>query len=166
MKYLLATLLLLMTALVQTSVLPAFPVFGVSPNLVLIFLVCWTVVRGEQEAMIVVPIGGLCLSFVGSQPVGVALLAATPVLLLSELAVLRLTGSDLLLTLVLVFLSSLLYESVLLVALRLEGETIGWLAAFLRVVLPTSIVSVLFTPPLYWFVWSRSEGLRRARSLA
>lgn len=166
MKYVAATLLLLMAALVQTSVLPAFPVFGVSPNLVLILLVCWTIVRGQQEAMVIVPIGGLCLSLVGSQPIGVALLAVTPVLLLSELAALRLTGSDLLLALVLVFLSSLLYESVLLVGLRLEGESVGWLAAFLRAVLPTSIVSVLFTPPLYWFVWSRSESLRRIRALA
>jgi alpha-D-ribose 1-methylphosphonate 5-triphosphate synthase subunit PhnL len=60
----------------------------------------------------------------------------------------------------------MLYEMVLLVALRLQGETVGWVAAFLRAVLPTAIVSVLFTPPLYWLVWSRSEGLRRVRAFA
>jgi hypothetical protein len=34
----------------------------------------------------------------------------------------------------------------------------------MRVVLPTAIVTVLFTPPLYWLVWSRSEKLRRIRA--
>ena len=164
MRYALAVPLFWLTAVVQTSVMPAFPVFGVVPNLVLALAVCWTVVRGQQEAMIVVPMAGVCLSLVGSQPLGVALLAMMPVLLLSELRALRLTPSDFLLTVALVFLSSLVYEMVLLVALRLQGETVGWLTAFLRAVLPTAIVSVLFTPPLYWLVWSRSEGLRRIRA--
>jgi len=164
MRYVLAFLLFTTAALIQTSFMPAFPVFGVVPNLVLALAVCWTVVRGQREAMIVVPVAGLCLSFAGSQPVGVATLAAMPVLLLSELRVLRLTPSDFLLTVALVFLSSLVYEAVLLVALRLQGETVGWLTAFMRVTLPTAIVSVLFTPPLYWLVWSRSEGLRRSRA--
>lgn len=166
MRYVLAAPLLLMTALLQTSVMPAFPIFGVAPNLVLILLVCWTVARGQREAMIIVPIGGICLSLLGSQPVGVALLASTPVVLLSELRTLRLTHSDFLLAVMLVFLSSLAYEAVFLVALRLQGETVGWFAAFLRVVLPTSIVSVLFTPPIYWLVSARSSGLRRARAFA
>ena len=166
MKYAVAALLLTTTALVQASFMPAFPVFGVVPNLVLALAVCWTVVRGQQEAMVVVPMAGLCLGLAGSRPLGVALLATTPVLLLSEMRALRLTPSDFLLTVVIVFLSSMLYEMVLLVALRLQGETVGWVAAFLRAVLPTAIVSVLFTPPLYWLVWSRSEGLRRVRAFA
>jgi rod shape-determining protein MreD len=166
MKYVLAALLLLMTALVQASVMPAFPVFGVVPNLVLAMAVCWTVVRGQREAMVVVPMAGLCLGLVGSQPLGVVLLATMPIVLFAELRALRLTPSDFLLTVVIVFISSMVYEMVLLVALRLQGETVGWLAAFPRVVLPTGIVSVLFTPPLYWLVRSRSEGLRRVRAFA
>jgi len=161
MKYVLALLLLLMTALVQTSVMPAFPVFGVVPNLVLALAVCWTIVRGQQEAMVVVPVAGVCLGLFGSQPLGVTLLAMMPVVLFAELRALRLTPSNFLLTVAIVFLSSMAYETVLLVALRVEGETVGWFAAFWRVVLPTGIVSVLFTPPLYWLVWSRSEGPRR-----
>ena len=93
-----------------------------------------------------------------------ALLATVPIVLFSELRGLSLTSSEFLLTVALVFLSSLVYEMVLLVALRLQGETVGWLTALMRVVLPTAIVTVLFTPPLYWLVWSRSEKLRRIRA--
>ncbi len=164
MKYVFATLLLLLTALVQTLVMPAFPIFGVTPNLVLVLLVAWTVVRGRQEAMVVIPIGGLWLSLLGSQPVGVALLAAVPVLLLAELGAFNPTLSKLLLALAVAFASSLIYEAVLLVALRLEGDSVGWLLAIVHVVIPTTAVNVLFTLPLYWLVWLRTGGLAKIRS--
>jgi len=164
MKYVVAVLVLLMTALVQVSAMPAFPVFGVMPNLVLSLACCWMVVRGQEEAMIVVPMAGLCLGIFGSQALGVSLLAMMPVALFGELRVLRLTPSNFLLTVIIVFLSSMAYEIVMLVALRAGGESVGWIPAFVRVVVPTGIVSVLFTPPLYWLVWSRSEGLRRVRA--
>jgi rod shape-determining protein MreD len=161
MRYVVAVSLLLFAALVQSSVLPYFPVLGVSPNLVLIIIVCWAVVRGQKEAMIVVPVGGLCLSLVGSQPFGVALLAATPVVLLSELREARLTQSDLLLAVLLVLVASLIYELVLMASLRALGETISWGDGFIRVVLPTAVVNALFTPPFYWMVWWRNAAAQR-----
>lgn len=166
MKYVAAALLLLLIALVQTSVMPAFPVFGVVPNLVLATAVCWTIVRGQDEAMVVVPMAGLILGIFVSRPLGVTVLAIMPVVLFAELRALRLTPSNFLLTVAIVFLSSVLYEMVVLVSLRLQGESVGWLSAFVRGVVPTSIVSVLFTPPLYWFVWSRSQAPRRIRAYA
>jgi rod shape-determining protein MreD len=164
MKYVLAVVLFWFAAVVQTSVMPAFPVFGVVPNLVLALAVCWAVARGQQEAMVIVPIAGVFLGLLGSQSVGVVVLAMAPIVLLSELQALRLTPSNFLLTVAIVFLASVCYETVLLVGLLAQGETVDWPAAFLRVIVPTAIVSVLFTPPLYWLVWSRSQGLRRVRA--
>jgi rod shape-determining protein MreD len=165
MRYVWAVPLLLFAALAQSSVLPYFPVLGVSPNLVLILVVCWTVVRGQKEATWVVLIGGVCLSLVGSQPMGVALLALTPIVLLSEVREARLAQSDFLIAVALVLVSSLVYEVVLMVALRATGETVGWADGMVRVVLPTAMVDALFTPPLYWLVWWRSMATRpRVRS--
>lgn len=166
MKYILTALLFLLAAIVQSSVLPYFPLFGVYPNVVLILAVCWTIIRGEDEAMIVIPIAGVSLSLVDSAPFGVALLAMTPVLLLSALRAIRLTQSDVLLAVLLVFVGSLLYEMVFLVALRLLGESVDWWHGFLNAVVPSAIVNALFTPVAYWFVWMRSSKLRRARAYA
>ena len=154
-----------MAALVQSAVLPYFPLLGVYPNLVLVLVVCWAVARGQGEAMVVVPIGGLCLGLVDSQPVGVALLAAAPVVLLAELREARLTQNDLLLAVVLILVSSLVYELVFLVTLRLMGESVQWWGSVFRIVLPTAIVNALIMPPLYWLVWLSSRDIRRARSL-
>ncbi len=121
MKYVLAAFLLLMTALVQASVMPAFPVFGVVPNLVLAHgRLLDGRARAAAKRWSSSRWPGLCLGLVGSQPLGVALLATMPIVLFAELRALRLTPSDLLLTVAIVFLSSMVYEMVLLVALRLQ----------------------------------------------
>src|SRR5207248_8849088 len=41
--------LLLLAALVEVSVLPFFRVFGLQPNLVLVILTAWVMVRGQDE---------------------------------------------------------------------------------------------------------------------
>jgi rod shape-determining protein MreD len=164
LKYILIVLLFLIVALIQASVLPAFPVFGVIPNLVLVLAVCWTVARGQQEAMVVVPLAGVCLGLVGDHPLGITLLATVPIVLLADIEVLRFARSEFVLTVVLVFFSTMIYELVLLVALRLQGGSVSWFAAFLRVVVPVGLASVLFTPPVYWLVRRRSAGPKRIRA--
>lgn len=165
MSYYVALPLLLLAAIAQTAIAPSFPVFGVFPNLVLIVAVCWTVVRGQKEGMIVVPLGGLCLGLLDDQPLGAAMLAAAPIVLLSEVREARLTQSDFLLATVLVFLSSLVYEIVFLAVLWLSGESVTWWGSFQRLVLPTAIVNSLFAAPLYAVVTWASRDIRSARAL-
>ncbi len=154
----------MMVALIQASALPAFPVFGVIPNLVLVLAVCWTVVRGQQEGMVVVPLAGVWLGIVGDHPLGITLLATIPIVLLAGIEVLRFGSSDFVLAVVLVFVSTVFYEFVLLIALRLQGGSVSWFTAFARVVVPVGLASVLFTPPVYWLVRKRSAGPKRIRA--
>lgn len=165
MRYYVAVPVFLAAALLQTTVLPVFPVFGVFPNVVLVTAVCWTVVRGQKEGMVVVPMAGICLGLFDSHPVGVAVLAAAPVVLLAELREARITQSDFLLALGLVLVASLVYEMVFLVTLRLTGETLEWWGSLARVVLPTAVVNTLFAIPLYGLVWWGSRDIRKAHSL-
>jgi rod shape-determining protein MreD len=164
MRYVVAGLLFLLAALLQASFLPAFPVFGVVPNLVLVLAVSWTVVRGEQEAMAVVPIAGVCLGIFGDQPIGLAVLALTPIVLLAGIETLRLSRSDFVVSVIIVFLASIIYEFVSLLALRLEGGNVSWIFAFARVVVPVALAGVLFTPPVYWLVRRASAGPKRIQA--
>ncbi len=164
MRYVLAGILFLLTAMFQASFLPAFPIFGVVPNLVLVLATCWTIVRGQQEAMVVVPIAGLCLGLFGDQPLGLAVIALTPVVLLAGIETLRVSRSDFVVTVIVVFLTSMIYEIFSLVALRLEGGSVSWIVAFVRIVAPVGLASVLFTPPLYWFVRRASAGPQRIQA--
>jgi rod shape-determining protein MreD len=163
-RYVVAVILFLVAALFQASFLPAFPIFGVVPNLVLVFAVCWTVIRGQQEAMIVVPIAGVCLGIFGDQPIGLAMLGMIPIVLLAGIEMLRLSSSNFALAVVLVFLTSILYEAMVLIAIRLEGGNVSWVFAFVRVIMPVALAGVLFTPPVYWLVRKASAGPQRIQA--
>ena len=164
MRYYLAAALLLLTALLQTSVVPVFSLLGAHPNVVLVLVVCWAIVRGQREALVVVPMAGIALGLLDGQPVGTALLALIPVVLLAELREARIVEGDFLLALATVVVATLAYETLFLVTLRLTGETVQWWGSFSRIIVPTAIVNALLMPPLYAVMWLASADLRRVRS--
>jgi rod shape-determining protein MreD len=163
-RYPLAAAVVLLAALVQTSIVPMFSVLGVHPNVVLVLVVSWAMVRGQGEALFVVPMAGIALGLLDGEPLGTALLALIPVVLLAELREARLVEGDFLLAVALIVLATLAYESLFLVTLRLTGETVGWWGSFSRVIVPTAIVNALLLPPFYAMIWLASSDVRRARS--
>jgi len=164
-KYALAFVLMAAAALLQTSAVPAFSVLGVHPNLVLVLLVSWAMARGLREAMVVVPIGTLALGLMDGQPLGAALLAAMPIVLLTEIREARIVQGDFLLAVLLVIVSTVAYETIFLVILRLTGETVQWWGSFALVAVPAAIVNALLVPPVYGLLWLGSGDLRRASPL-
>src|SRR3989304_1059960 len=107
MRYATAFVLVAMAALLQTSALTSFTVLGVHPNLVLVLLVSWAIVRGRDDAMVVVPMGALVLGLMDSQLLGLALLAAIPIVLLTEIREARIVQGDFLLAVFLIIVSTL-----------------------------------------------------------
>lgn len=164
MRYWVAAVVLFLAALVQTSVVPQFSLLGTHPNVPLVVVVCWAIVRGQREALVVVPMAGIAVGLLDGQPLGTALLALIPVALLAELREARLVEGDFLLALVTIVVATLAYETVFLVTLRLTGETVYWWGSFSRIIVLTAIGNALLTPPLYAVTWLASADLRRIRS--
>ena len=165
MRYVIAAVLLLLIAAVQTSALSSFRVLGVHANLMLVLLLSWAMVRGLEEAMVVVPMGGLALGLMDGQLLGAAMLALIPVVLLTEIREARIIQGDFLLAILLILLSTLAYELIILLTLRVTGETVQWWGTFSRVVVPAAIVNALLVPPVYGLLWLGSRDLRRVRPL-
>lgn len=165
MKYYVGVPLVVFLALLQTASVPLFSLFGAHPNLVLILLVSWAAVRGETEVMVLIPVAGLALGLLGSEPVGLYLLALAP------LAVLRLARpsgfvqADLLMALGLALAATLAYEGIFLVTLRLTGESLSWWGNLGQVVVPAAIANTLLTLPVYWLVWLGSVDRHRREAL-
>jgi rod shape-determining protein MreD len=126
MRYVIAAVLVLLVAVAQTSALSSFRVLGVHANLMLVLLLSWAMVRGLEEAMVVVPMGGLALGLMDSQPLGAAMLALIPLVLLTEIREARIIQGDFLLAILLILLSTLAYEVVILITLQVTGETVQW----------------------------------------
>ena len=156
---------ILFAALVQVSVLPSFSLFGVQPNLLVILLVAWMSVRGQREALVLVPAGGLVLGLLDSEPLGLAMLGLAPLILLTELREMRLIESDLLPAVILVALATLSYEITILVTLAVKGEQLDWLASVLDVLVPAAIANVLLLLPVYGILRLASLDLRQRRAI-
>ena len=75
MRYLVAGLLLLPAAVLQVTLAPRLELFGAFPNLALLAVVGWTLVRGAGSGIRWAVAGGLLLDLLAPGPLGVHALA-------------------------------------------------------------------------------------------
>lgn len=150
-------------ALVQAAVMPSFSIFGAQPNLVLALLVAWLIVRPRREGLLLVPAAGMMVGLLDGEPLGLAMLALTPLILMAEVRDLRLVESDLLPALVLAAAGTLVYEAIVLLTLAVTGERLDWLASVLDVLVPAAIANALLLLPIYGLVRLASMDLRGRR---
>jgi rod shape-determining protein MreD len=153
-KYLIAAAASFLAAVLAASVMPHVRVLGVAPDLVLIVAACWAMVRGQGEAMVVVPVAGLLRDLTTSDPVGTSVLALSPIVFLAVVRDLRPLESDFLPALAVVAAASLAYAITSMVVLAAVGDDIPWRTALLQVALPSMLVNPLFAvivyPPMRW----------------
>jgi rod shape-determining protein MreD len=154
-------LLVILATIAQVSIEPAFSIFGAQPNLVLVVLVAWIAVRPRGEAFVLIPLGGLMLGLYDNQPLGVALLALAPLLIMAEILDMRLVQSTLLQATLIIIVATLLYELAYLLTLAVTGESIDWLAAVWDVLVPAAIANALVLLPVYGIIRLASVERRR-----
>ena len=164
MTVLAGLMIIVAAALAQVSILPAFSIFGVQPNLLIVLLVIWITVGGQRDALLLIPVAGFVQGLLDSQPLGLAMLAMAPLILMTQVKELRLVQSDLLLAVVLTAVATLVYEGTLLLTLAVTGERLDWLATMLEVLVPATIANVLLLLPLYGLARLLNQGMRRRQA--
>ncbi len=163
MKYLIAFVAVFFLAVLGVSAMPYVKVLGVTPDLVLIFAACWTMVRGQDEAMIVVPMAGFMKDLTTSDPLGTSVLAMAPLVILAAAVQIRAVDTDFVPSVVIVAAGSIVYGIISMVVLTATGQDIPWVDALLRVAIPAAIVNALFTAVVYlpvsWLSPRQRSGL-------
>ena len=149
MSMVVGVLLIVAATLAQAAVLPEFSVFGVQPNLLIVVLVAWLSVRSKQEALPLIVIAGFSQGLLDSQPLGLAMLALAPLIVMSEVREWKLVESDLLPAILLTVLATWAYEGVMLISLAVTGERVDWLSSLIDVLLPAAIANALLLLPVY-----------------
>ncbi len=154
MKYAVAVIFAWAFALLDVAAMPFLHPLGVSPDLVLIFAVCWAIIRGHDEAMIVIPICAVMQDLTTSDPVGTSLLGLAPIVPLAVAVRLREIESDFLPAIATVMGASVCYGVISMIVLGATGQEIAVFQALFRVVLPSIVINALFTPliflPMHW----------------
>jgi len=149
MRYLLFVPLVLFVALGQVAAAPYFPLLGVTANPLLVLLMCWAMVRGPRETMILIPVAGIFKDLITTDPVGASVIALLPIVPLTAVRERWPTESELVPTLAAVAVASLSYHLLYMMVLTAVGDGPPWLQSPLRVVLPAALFNALITPIFY-----------------
>ena len=149
MKYVIAFVIAWLLAVANVSAFSYIKVLGVTPEFLLIFAACWAVVRGETEALIVVPMAGLMRDLLSSDPLGTSLLAFVPIVFFAAAARQQVIDSDFPPAIAVVAGSSLAFGIIQSTVLAATGQHIEVWQVFSRVIVPGVLVNALFTPIIY-----------------
>jgi len=141
---------LLSVGLLQTSALSHLALWGVTPDLMLLVVVSWSLLRGTKAGMLWALAGGLLLDVLSAGPFGVATLALTLSSLAAGLGELTLFQGTLWLPALASVLATVLYDGCYLLILPLFGQPISWATDVVQVLLPSVALNVLAIHPIYW----------------
>jgi rod shape-determining protein MreD len=166
MRYLFLVPLAMTVVLLQVAAAPYFPLMGATANPLLALLMCWAMVRGPREAMVLIPLTALFKDLITNDPVGITVVALLPIVPLAAVRERHLTQSEFVPIVVVVAVASISYHLVYMVVLTSLGEDIPWVQSPLRVILPAALLDAVLTPlfylPLRW-VTTITESRARLR---
>ncbi len=137
-------------ATLQTSVLPTYSLGGVVPDLMLLVVVSWSVLRGSRAALPLALGGGLLLDLLSGGPFGAATISLTVSSLVTGLEQLNLFRDSLWLPLLAAVLATVLYNMVYLMILAAFGRTLQWLPTLQQVILPEMALNIAVMYPVFW----------------
>jgi rod shape-determining protein MreD len=133
---------LLGLALIQSSLGPFLTIADVHPDLVLVVVIGWTLLRGSKEGMLWAIVGGLCLDLLSSGPFGAITISLIVTSLLTSLGYGLVFGGYLIIPLTLTFPLSLAYYLTYTLLLNVLSKPLAWLPALSNVILPAAVLNI------------------------
>lgn len=133
----------------QATLVPLLPFGSTRPDLLLVVVVAWGIVRGGGQAALWGLGGGLFLDLLSGVPFGLQTLSLSAIGLLADLMETNFFRSNVLLPLAAIFVASFLYHIGEAAALQTFGYPIDWQPWVLGVVFPTAIFNTLLMPLIY-----------------
>jgi rod shape-determining protein MreD len=147
----LAIPLLILAAILQASVMPHLAVWGVFPDLPLMLVVSWGLLRGSRQGAAWGIVSGLSVDLLSGAPLGASSLAATAVgFLAGKARVAALRGTFL--PLGTAFLGTVIYDLAFMLVLAISGRPVVWAETIVRIVLPSAALNALLTLGVYWLM--------------
>jgi rod shape-determining protein MreD len=145
----LSLLILAVTVIVQGTLLARFRLFGASPNLLLVVVVCWSLLHTVSEGLLWAFVGGLGVDLIAGLPLGSTPLALMPTCFLAGLGRSSIFTNSVLLPALLVALATLIFGWINLILLNARGVPVDWVGSALRVMLPELALNVLLALVIY-----------------
>lgn len=148
-RVLVATGVLLVAALVQSLVGPALPLLGSRPDLPLVVVVAWSMLRGSNEGAIVGFLGGLMLDSAVARPFGLNAALLGLLGFCTGLGETNLYRGNVPFFLGAGAAATLVYHGLTMLALQAAGIGLPPLARTLQLVLPAAVMNALLLAPAF-----------------
>jgi rod shape-determining protein MreD len=129
--------------------MPQLQIVGVSPNVVLLYLVSWALLRGVREGIALALVAGLTLDVLSSGPFGAWTLAMALATWLAGLGEINVFRTARLLPYLTVGVATLMYEVVLIAFLAMSGRGLPWWPTLWRIILPEMVIHTVAMALVY-----------------
>lgn len=139
----------LIIVIAQATLLSRVRVVGAGPDLLLVGVVCWSLVRGVRAGLLWSFGGGLGIDLIAGAPLGLTALTLLPTAWIGNLGRARVFGSHALLPILLVALATPLRGWFMLLIQQTRGTQINWISSTLRVIGPELVLNALLTVAIY-----------------
>ncbi len=140
---------LVIVAMLQSTVMPRIMALGVHPDLMLLVVTSWTLLRGAQEGMFWALVGGIAIDLFSGAPFGVYTLSLLVASFLSSLGERNVFRLDLLIPILVIPLATLVQNAIMLALLWALRWPTDWGAGFAHVIFPAMLVNTISMPVVY-----------------
>ena len=184
--------LVIILAIGQATVLPAFPVFGIVPGLWLVVTVAWSLLRGMREGLILAFVGGLFIDLLSTAPLGVTSMSLMLTIAIVTFLQRHLPRNQTIIPALLTVLATIIFWIFYLLLLRIVmpfiiggqhflgtadlrvgsgrnsvlndiGSGYGLTAPLLRLIIRTAVIHGILVIPLYWIISTLQRVYGRQR---
>ncbi len=138
--------LLAVVAILQSTVVSHFQVWGVFADLPLLVVVNWAILRGPREGLVWGFVAGLVLDVFSGAPFGAATFGLMAVGSLSGLGTSTVFRSQVALPMVAALLTTIIYDIIFLAVVWISGNPVSWLDSLFRLILPSAVLNTVLTP--------------------
>ena len=146
--------ILLIAAVVQSAWLEGVQIMGGRPDLVLLLVVTWSVIRGAREGVVWGFVGGICCDLLSGGSFGLWTLSLTIVGFLTGQPWIHALGPTVMRLALMSALGTGLGHFVLLASMILLGYVVDFGRGFQTVALPAAVLNFLLSPFAFSFlVW-------------
>jgi rod shape-determining protein MreD len=141
--------LLVIIAVLQSSVVSHLTVLGVFPDLPLLLVTSWGLLQGVREGVLWGFVAGVVMDLLSGAPFGAATLSLMAAGLLAGLAKKSALSSHVLFPSVIAFLVTIVYSLLFLSIVWISGQTVVWLDSLLHTVLLAAVLNAVLVPMVF-----------------
>lgn len=155
--------LLLIAAILQTTLLPQLQIRGGQADLIFMLVLSWTLLAGVEEGIVWALVGGVAGDLLSGMPLGTSALALVIVMFGIGSAAGEVGRGNLIVPPLAAALGTGIYQALLIGLYTVLGRPVPIRYSLLNVTLPTLILDVILILPIFRLVGALYEAVRPRR---